>query len=173
MLLISLFSFSAFANKLNIDTKSLPMDLSFSRKRGNGSRNIYLFCDLECPHCIRTEKFFNQLDDINIHTFVFPVASYHPDAPRKTNAVWCSGDKAKAWQSWFDKGELPSNPNNCKAPLAEIDQFAHSHNIELPVIIFEDGTGYHAEDFIYATLSLDKLRELIDDHSINSSKKNL
>lgn len=160
-----------YSNVLHIDIKSLPMNLSFPRVKGNGSRNVYLFCDIECPHCIRTERLFNEIGDMTIHTFVLPVASYHPDAPRKTNAVWCSEDKANAWQSWFDKGVLPDNKNNCKAPLEEIEKFAHKNHIELPIIIFEDGTGYHAEDFIFATLNLKQLKQLFHDHSIKSQKK--
>lgn len=171
MIFISLFVFQALANVLHIDTKSLPMELSFQRVRGNGSKHVYVFCDLDCPHCIRTENFFNKINDITIHMFVFPIPSYHPDAPRKTNAIWCSEDKAKAWQLWFNKGELPDNKENCKAPLEEIEKFAHNHQIELPIIIFEDGTGYHAEDFIRATLSLDQLKKLLDDHSKNSHTK--
>jgi hypothetical protein len=35
----------------------------------------------------------------------------------------------------------------------------------LPAVIFEDGQTYHAEDFIYATQTFDKLNSLIDEHS--------
>lgn len=171
MILISLFTFQVFSNKLHIDPKSLPMDLSFQRTKGNGSKHVYLFCDLDCPHCIRTERLFNSINDITIHMFVFPVPSYHPDAPRKTNAIWCSEDKAKAWQAWFDNGELPNNKENCKAPLKEIEKFAHDHQIELPIIIFEDGTGFHAEDFIQATINLNQLKKLINEHSITNHEK--
>jgi hypothetical protein len=35
----------------------------------------------------------------------------------------------------------------------------------LPAVIFEDGSTYHAEDFIYATYTADKLKSLIEEHS--------
>ena len=156
-----------YANKLHIDIKSLPMNLSFERIKGKGSRKIYIFCDVDCPHCMRAERLFSEIGDIKINTFVFPVVSYHPDAPRKTNAIWCSKDRAKAWQEWFDSKQLPPNPKYCKAPLGKIQKYADKNGIRLPVIIFEDGTGYHADDFIYATLDLETLQNLIDNHSKN------
>ncbi len=54
-----------YANKLHIDIKSLPMNLSFERTRGDSSRNIYIFCDVDCPYCVRAEKLFNEINNIN------------------------------------------------------------------------------------------------------------
>lgn len=162
---ICFLSLNAWAEPFVSDIKTLPMDLSFERVKGNGSRQMYMFCDLDCPHCQRTEMFLHDLEDVTIHTFVMPVPSYHPDAPRKTDAIWCSADKIKAWQDWFDKHELPEDAKDCKAPSSEITEFANMHGIYLPAIIFKDGTTYHAEDFIYATYTADKLKSLLDEHS--------
>lgn len=162
---ICLFYLNAWAEPFISDVKSLPMDLSFERIKGDGSRHIYIFCDLDCPHCQRTESFLHNLDNVSIHTFVMPVPSYHPDAPRKTDAIWCSENKVQAWQDWFDKLSLPKDAKDCKAPSSEVTAFANAHGIYLPAIIFEDGTTYHAEDFIYATYTADKLKSLLDEHS--------
>ena len=54
---------------------------------------------------------------------------------------------------------------DCKAPSSEITEFANAHNIYLPAVVFEDGETYHAEDFIYATYTADKLKSLLDEHS--------
>lgn len=163
---ICLFSLNVWAAPFKTDVKNLPMDLSFERVKGNGSRHIYVFCDLDCPHCQRAEIFFHELDNVTIHLFVMPVPSYHPDAPRKTDAIWCSADKIKAWQNWFDKRELPEDAKDCKAPSSEITEYANAHNIYLPALIFEDGSTFHAEDFIYATQTADMLRRLLDEHSL-------
>lgn len=163
----ALFTSQVLATPMSIDTKTLPMDLSFERVKGKGKHDMYLFCDLDCPHCQRTEAFLHYLNDIRIHTFVMPVASYHPDAPRKTHAIWCSDDKVKAWQDWFDMRVLPIDAKDCSAPLEKIDEYAHGQGIYLPAIIFEDGTTYTAEDFIYATQTLDMLKSLLEKHSIN------
>lgn len=161
-----LFAFKAVAAPMTVEPSTLPMNLSFERVKGEGSRNMYLFCDLDCPHCQRTERFLHGLDDVRIHTFVMPVASYHPDAPRKTNAIWCSKDKVKAWQEWFDMQVLPADATDCAAPLSQIDDYAHGQGIYLPAVIFEDGATYTAEDFIYATQTEDMLKSLLDEHSL-------
>lgn len=161
----TLFSLNAMATPMTVDVKSLPLDLSFERVKGDGHRNMYIFCDLDCPHCQRTERFLHGLEDVTIHTFVMPVASYHPDAPRKTNAIWCSEDKVKAWQEWYDMRALPADAKNCSAPLSDIDAYAHSQGIYLPAVIFEDGTTYTAEDFIYATQTQEQLKKLLNEHS--------
>ena len=162
---VCLFSLNAYAEPFKTDIKSLPMDLSFERIKGDGARNMYIFCDLDCPHCQRTEAFLHDLDNVKIYTFVMPVPSYHPDAPRKTDAIWCSKDKVKAWQDWFDKRELPENAKDCKAPSSEVTEFANAHGIYLPAVIFDDGMTYHAEDFIHATYTADKLKSLLEEHS--------
>jgi thiol:disulfide interchange protein DsbC len=126
---------------------------------------MYIFCDLDCPHCQRTEKFLPFLTNVTVHTFVMPVPSYHPDAPRKTNAIWCSPDKISAWNAWFETRDLPEDAVDCEAPLSEIENYAHAVGIYLPAVIFEDGQTYHAEDFIDATQSIDRLNELLAEHS--------
>jgi thiol:disulfide interchange protein DsbC len=160
-----LWASQASAEPFQTDIKTLPLQYSFERTYGNGATNIYIFCDLDCPHCQRTESFLPSLKDVTVHMFVMPVASYHPDAPRKTNAIWCSSDKIAAWNDWFATRSLPQDAVNCQAPLAEIDTYAHANGIFLPAVIFEDGQTYHAEDFIYATQTLEQFNRLIAEHS--------
>lgn len=153
---------NVFSDQLYIDTEILPMELSFQRVKGDGSKNIYIFCDVDCPHCARAEKNLKELDNITINTFVLPVPSYHPDAPRKTDAIWCSEDKAKSWQEWFDNGVLPEDAENCKSPWKDVESYAHKNNITLPAIIFEDGSTYHAEDFIKVISNAKTFKTFID-----------
>jgi thiol:disulfide interchange protein DsbC len=160
-----LWTGGALAEPFTTDTDTLPMNLSFARTYGNGSRPVYIFCDLDCPHCQRTERLLPELKDVTVYEFVMPVPSYHPDAPRKTNAIWCSKDKVAAWNEWFATYTLPEDATDCQAPLAEIESYAHAHNIFLPAVIFEDGTTYHAEDFIEATQTAESLNNLVDAHS--------
>jgi thiol:disulfide interchange protein DsbC len=160
-----LWAGAATAEPFTTDVSTLPMQYAFKRTYGDGSRNIYIFCDLDCPHCQRTESFMPALNNVTVYEFVMPVPSYHPDAPRKTNAIWCSEDKVAAWNAWFATRDLPADAKDCRAPLTEINDYAHANNIFLPAVIFEDGQTYHAEDFIYATQTFDKLNSLIDEHS--------
>ena len=63
---ICLFSLNAWAEPFITDINSLPMDLSFERVKGNGERHMYFFCDLDCPHCQRTEMFLHDLENVTI-----------------------------------------------------------------------------------------------------------
>ena len=99
-------------NELNkIDFASLPLDLAVKVVKGNGSRKMAVFSDPDCPFCKRLEQ--NELvdlTDVTIYTFLLPLDQLHPDAANKAKQIWCSPDRAKAWQDWVMQGTLPKRP---------------------------------------------------------------
>src|SRR6266581_3611437 len=104
--------------KLNaVAWDTLPLELSFKRVRGNGSRKLAIFSDADCPFCKRLENEIKTLDDVTIYTFLFPIDQLHPDAARKSAVIWCSGDTAKVWEEFFASGKLPDNKGDCPTPI--------------------------------------------------------
>ena len=132
----------ARSRKLNrVAVDKLPYDLAFKRVKGDGSRKLVIFSDADCPFCHRLENEIKGLDNVTIYTFLFPIDQLHPDAARKSKRIWCSADKAKAWNEFFASGKLPDNKGDCGDPVATTQALGNSLKINAtPTLIFADGT---------------------------------
>jgi thiol:disulfide interchange protein DsbC len=128
--------------KLNrIAWDSLPLDLAFKRVKGNGSRKLVIFSDADCPFCARLEKDLKNVDDVTIYTFLFPIDQLHPDSARKSKAIWCSPDRVKAWDEFFDTGKVPDNGGECDTPIAKTQDLGQQLRVNAtPTLVFADGS---------------------------------
>jgi thiol:disulfide interchange protein DsbC len=124
-----------------IDYAGLPFERSFKRVKGDGSRRIALFSDADCPFCARIEKEIAGMDNVTIHTFLFPIDSLHPAAAMKSRQIWCAPDRVKAWDEWFASGKLPDNKGECANPVAENQALGNKLKINAtPTLVFADGS---------------------------------
>ena len=128
--------------KLNrVDWESLPLGLAFTRVKGDGSRKLVIFSDADCPYCKQLEKSMKGLDNVTIYTFLFPIDQLHPDAARKSAVIWCSADKVKAWNDFFDTGKLPDNRGDCPTPIKDTALLGQRlHVTATPTLMFADGS---------------------------------
>jgi thiol:disulfide interchange protein DsbC len=128
--------------KLNrIAFDSLPFDQSIKRVRGDGSRRFAIFSDADCPFCERIEKELAGMSNVTIYTFPFPIDSLHPSSGQKSRQIWCSADRAKAWDDWFQTRKLPDNKGDCANPVAANQALGERlHVSATPTIVFADGT---------------------------------
>ena len=79
------------ADLSKIDFDHLPFDQAIKVVKGNGSRKMAVFSDVDCPFCKRLEQ--NELSiitDVTIYTFLMPLDQLHPDAANKSKAIWCA-----------------------------------------------------------------------------------
>ena len=124
-----------------VDFSSLPLDQAIKVVKGNGSRKLVVFSDVDCPFCKRLEQ--NELiniDNVTIYTFLYPIESLHPDAANKSKLIWCASNRAKAWNDWNFNGKLPSNAGTCEVPLERIGELARKVGVtSTPTLIFSDG----------------------------------
>jgi thiol:disulfide interchange protein DsbC len=126
-------------NRVPLDT--LPYDLAFKRVKGDGSRKLVIFSDADCPFCARLENELKSVDNVTIYTFLFPIDQLHPDAARKSKIIWCSADRAKAWDAFFDSGKLPDNKGECENPVDATQALGRSLRISAtPTLLFADGS---------------------------------
>jgi thiol:disulfide interchange protein DsbC len=132
----------ARSRKLNrVAIAKLPYELAFKRVKGDGSRKLVIFSDADCPFCHRLENEIRNLDNVTIYTFLFPIDQLHPNAAQKSKQIWCSADKAKAWDAFFASGKLPDNKGDCGDPVAKTQALGASLHINAtPTLIFADGT---------------------------------
>lgn len=124
-----------------VDFNSLPFDQAIKVVKGNGSRKMVVFSDVDCPFCKRLEqKELTNITDVTIYTFLYPLQQLHPDAEAKSRSIWCSSNRVKAWQDWILNSQLPKTSGNCEVPLEKVGELARNIGVNsTPTIIFANG----------------------------------
>lgn len=122
-----------------IKFSDLPIDFAVRQVRGDGKRVMASFEDPNCGYCKKLAKDMAKLDNVTIYTFLLPILS--PDSLEKSNQIWCSADRAKAWNDWMQDNKTPTAKGDC-------DTTAVQKTIELgrklaitgtPTLFFADG----------------------------------
>ena len=96
----------------------LPFRWAVTTRHGDGRRQIAIFSDPNCPYCRKFEKDLATLDNITIHIFMYAVVK--PESVRQTKSVWCSRDRAKAWNDLMLRNIEPAAPTDCENPIDEL-----------------------------------------------------
>ncbi len=124
-----------------VDFSSLPLDQAIKVVKGNGSRKLVVFSDVDCPYCKRLEQ--NELSnvtDVTIYTFLYPLEQLHPDAVAKSKSIWCANNRTKAWDDWIFRNQLPKSTGNCEVPLEKVASLARNLGVtSTPTLIFSNG----------------------------------
>lgn len=123
-----------------MDFSSLPLDLAIKEVRGNGTLQVVVFSDPDCPFCKRLEAEFAKMTDITIYTFLMPIASLHPDAARKSVQLWCQKDRTLAWTAWMREGKTPEKVAECQNPVAETTSLGEQLGFNgTPTLVYPNG----------------------------------
>jgi thiol:disulfide interchange protein DsbC len=95
-----------------------------------------------------------KLTDITIYTFLWPILA--ADSVDKSRAVWCSKDRAKAWDDIMSHGIVPKGDSNCATPFDRNVELARRFGAQgTPAIYLSDGNnvgGFLAADKLEAAL---------------------
>lgn len=123
-----------------IKFSDLPLDSAVKMVKGNGKRVIAVFEDPNCGYCKRLRHTLSEMDNVTIYTFMYNILS--EDSIAKSRNIWCSPDRAKAWDEWMLKGKAaPDAPANCTSPHDKILALGQKLKITgTPTIFFADGT---------------------------------
>ena len=124
-----------------IDFASLPLADAITTVRGNGARVLAVFSDPDCPYCRRLEQELARLDNVTVHTFLYPLAELHPEAHQRAIAVWCAPDRAAAWQALMVNGKAPPAAE-CAHPIDRNIALASKLGVEGTPALF-DVRGRH------------------------------
>jgi len=124
-----------------IDFSTLPLNQAIKVVKGNGSRKLVVFSDVDCPYCKRLERNeLSNITDVTIYTFLYPIEQLHPDAANKSKLIWCAKDRVKAWEDWILRDQLASSAGSCDVPLEKVGELARKIGVtSTPTLIFSDG----------------------------------
>lgn len=124
-----------------IDFSSLPLEQAIKVVKGNGSRKLVVFSDVDCPYCKRLERNeLSNITDVTVYTFLYPIEQLHPDAANKSKLIWCAKDRVRAWEDWILRDRLPNAAGTCEVPLEKVGQLArHAGVSSTPTLFFADG----------------------------------
>ena len=126
------------AKLTEIDFNTLPFKDAFTIVRGNGKRKLAVFEDPNCGYCKRFETDLQNVNDVTIYMFLYPILG--PGSNERSKNLWCAQDRAKAWSDWMVK--------NIDVPVATCDIAAVNRNVDFgkkhkitgtPTVIFADG----------------------------------
>lgn len=122
-----------------IDFNALPFKDAFTIVRGDGKRKLAVFEDPNCGYCKRFEKDLQNVNNVTIYLFLYPILGI--DSNEKSKNIWCAKDKGKAWLDWMMR-DTPPTAGIC-------DTAAVTRNVELgrkykitgtPTLLFVDGS---------------------------------
>lgn len=123
-----------------IDFATLPIKDAIAWKTGTGARKIAVFADPNCGFCKKLEREMQQLKNVTIYTFLFPILG--PDSTEKANNIWCAKDSTKAWRDWMLTGTTPVRPPGQCDTAAVQRNLAMGRKYKVsgtPALVFEDG----------------------------------
>jgi thiol:disulfide interchange protein DsbC len=116
---------------------SLPLNQAVKIVRGNGKRVAAMFSDPYCPACQSFEQTLQQIDDMTLYVFMFPVI--RPERIDDSKSIWCSPDRAKAWLDLALRKKAPT-PATCDNPVESIVALGQSIGVRAtPTLFFENG----------------------------------
>jgi thiol:disulfide interchange protein DsbC len=95
---------------------TLPLKDAIKVVRGNGQRKLAVFSDPDCPYCKRLAKSLAKVENVTIYTFLMPLDELHPEARKRSAAVWCAHDRGSAWLDLMERGIDPKAPKLDQKP---------------------------------------------------------
>ena len=125
--------------KLNaVEFSALPLKDAFTIVRGNGKRKMAVFEDPNCGYCKRFERDLQNVNDVTVYMFLYPVLG--ADSVEKSKSIWCAKDRGKAWVDVMVR-DMPVVKATCDTAAIDRNKaFGAKHKITgTPTLFFADG----------------------------------
>ena len=121
-----------------VDFAALPLKDAFTIVRGDGKRKLAVFEDPNCGYCKRFERDLQNVDNVTIYLFLYPILS--PDSVEKSRNIWCAKDRVAAWQDYMVRDKTPA-PAACDTSALQRNlAFGKKYKITgTPTLIFTNG----------------------------------
>jgi thiol:disulfide interchange protein DsbC len=126
----------------NIDFNLLPFNQSIKIIKGNGSKKIAVFYEIDCGYCRYLERYeLSQIKNVTVYTFLFTNDENESAVSwKKAESIWCAANVNEAWQDFIFKNDIAINYEACKNPIKENKMLALKLGVKsTPTIIFSNG----------------------------------
>jgi thiol:disulfide interchange protein DsbC len=118
----------------------LPLANALKTVKGNGSRKLVVFSDVDCPYCRKFEGELAKVDNITVYTFLYPIEGLHPKAVQMSKQIWCAPDRNKAWDDYITRSVVPGNDGKCANPVDETIALGQKLKVSgTPTLFFVNG----------------------------------
>ena len=123
--------------RINFD--ELPLAQAIKEVRGTGARKLAVFEDPNCPICRVFTKFVDQLEDVTVYKFMFPVIG--PESVPLARIAWCAPDRGAAWRAIMAGQRPMGSRQDCDTSgLVQIIKTGERYNIQnTPTVILANG----------------------------------
>ena len=121
-------------------------------------RTLTVFTDVDCPYCARLHQEVPQLTaaGVKVRYLLFPRAGVGSETYKRSVAVWCAKDRAKALATAKAGGKI--DMKTCPNPVDEHLKLGAEVGVEgTPALVFDDGRvvpGYAPAAQLLAALGL-------------------
>ena len=100
-----------------------------------------VFADPNCGYCKRFERDLNEVKNVTVYTFLYPILG--PDSIEKSKNIWCAKDRSASWREWMLEGAPPAKAmGQCDVTALQRNaEFGRKYRINgTPGIVFVDGS---------------------------------
>jgi len=120
-----------------IQFEQLPLKDAVTIVRGTGARKIAVFQDPNCGYCKRFERDLQNVDNVTIHLFLYPILG--PGSAELSRNIWCAKKPAQAWADHMLADKKPPTAECDTAALQRNLAFGRQYKITgTPTLIFAD-----------------------------------
>lgn len=120
-----------------IDWNKLPLQNAIKVVKGQSQRKLAVFTDPNCPYCKQLEFQLDQLDNVTLYIFVYPIRNGSLQVAKQ---VWCEPNRAYAWKNLIEKGVKPQAKASCNDPMQSNLTLGQQLGVEgTPTLFFSNG----------------------------------
>lgn len=134
--------FVTLKNQKVINFDELNPNQAIKYVKGDGSRRIAIFSEIECAYCKYLERDeLSKLDNVTTYTFLFTNQPKKSLAWRQAQSIYCAENPAQAWKEFIFHDKLKViNVEGCESPLESNHRLAKRLGVQsTPTLFFTDG----------------------------------
>ena len=130
------------ASRLTIDFGALPFEQSIKTIKGNGSRKLAVFYEIDCAYCKSLAKYeLSRIDDMTVYNFIFVNDHKNSASWKRAESIWCANNVNLTWNDFIAKDYLVKNVKSCENPLDKNKMLALKLGVKgTPTLFFSNGT---------------------------------